>query len=80
MWIRGRDAHIQYRASDPNDTITFEIQDAVGSVVHTITSQAPGSEGQLVIPVGYASVSQAGGAVSSVFCFLSTAFVLLNPT
>lgn len=80
MWIRGRDAHIQYRASDANDTITFEIQDAVGSVVHTITSQAPGSEGQLVVPVSYASVSQAGRAVPSVFCFWSTAFVLLNPT
>lgn len=60
MWIRGRDAHIQYRASDPNDTVTFEIQDAMGSVVHTITNQAPGSEGQLVVPVSYESVSWVG--------------------
>ena len=58
MWVRGRDAHIHYTASDPADTVTFEIQDAIGAVVHTITNQAPGSDGRLAVPVSYETVRE----------------------
>jgi hypothetical protein len=57
MWVRGRDAQIDYKASDPADTVTFEIQDAVGAVVYTITHEAPGSDGRFVFPVSYQMVS-----------------------
>jgi hypothetical protein len=53
MWVRGRDAVIEFAASDPADTITFEIQDAYGSVVHTITSTARAAGGLFVYPVSY---------------------------
>lgn len=59
MWVRGRDAFIQFTASDPNDTITFEIQDALGNLVHIVTSAAPAGEGQFVYPVSYQASERA---------------------
>lgn len=58
MWVRGRDAHIYYNASSPTDTITLEIQNAIGTVVYTVTKEAPGgANGHLVFPVSYQMVS-----------------------
>lgn len=65
MWVRGRDAHIHFTASDPADTITFEIQDALGEVIHTVTAAAPAAEGEFVYPVSY-QVGDRGWAVLGV--------------
>lgn len=64
MWVRGRDAHIYYNASNPADTITFEIQNAIGAVVYTLTKEAPGADGHFVFPVSYQTVSGESGALS----------------
>lgn len=53
MWVRGRNATIRFTATNPADTITFEIQDGAGAVVHTVTSSAPAADGVFVYPVPY---------------------------
>lgn len=53
MWVRGRNATIRFTATDPADTITFEIQDISGAVVHTIASPAPAVDGVFVYPVSH---------------------------
>ncbi len=58
MWVRGREAYIQFTASDPTDTITFEIQDALGNLVHTVTSSAPAASREFIFPVSYQVINQ----------------------
>jgi len=67
MWVRGREAYIQFTASDPTDTITFEIQDALGNLVHTVTSSAPAASREFIFPVSYQVINQSA-ALHRIVC------------
>lgn len=55
MWVRGREARITFKASDPSDTLTLEVQDENGAIVFVVTTDAQVSEGTFNYSVPFAA-------------------------
>ena len=53
LWVRGRNATVLVEASDPSDTLTLEIRDQQGLLIHVVMTDAPAS-GLIQIPIPFA--------------------------